>query len=97
MGPIFYNTLTVNFQIFTDKKKARFQDLEEIHINQNGTEKDSLEGLKMESSGQKETGIAKNDPEKNLLGRLKKDGTDMRNNRERSKREKLVEKSILNG
>ncbi len=30
---------------------------------QNGTEKDSQEGLKMESSRQKETGKAKNDPE----------------------------------
>ncbi len=34
--------------------------------DQNGTEKDSQEGLKMESSRQKETGKAKNDPEKNL-------------------------------
>ena len=33
---------------------------------QNGTDKDSQEGLKMESSRQKETGKAKNDPEKNL-------------------------------
>ena len=33
---------------------------------QNGTEKDSQEGLKMKSSRQKETGKAKNDPEKNL-------------------------------
>ena len=33
---------------------------------QNETEKDSQEGLKMESSRQKETGEAKNDPEKNL-------------------------------
>ncbi len=33
---------------------------------QNGTEKDSQEGLKMESSRQKEKGEAKNDPEKNL-------------------------------
>ncbi len=32
----------------------------------NGTEKDSQEGLKMESSRQKETGKAKNNPEKNL-------------------------------
>ena len=48
---------------------------------QNGTEKDSQEGLKMEFSRQKETGEAKYDPEKNLLGRLKKDGIDMRNSR----------------
>ena len=34
---------------------------------QNGTEKDSQEGLKMESSKQKETGKAKNDPEKKTL------------------------------
>ncbi len=34
---------------------------------QNGTEKDSQEGLKMESSRQKETGKAKNDPEKKPL------------------------------
>ena len=33
---------------------------------QNGTEKDSQERLKMESSMEKETGKAKNDPEKNL-------------------------------
>ncbi len=33
---------------------------------QNGTEKDSQEGLQMESSQQKETGKAKNDPEKTL-------------------------------
>ncbi len=33
---------------------------------QNGTQKESQEGLKMESSRQKETGEAKNDPEKNL-------------------------------
>ena len=39
---------------------------------QNGTEKDSQEGLKMEYSRQKETGKAKIDPEKNLSGRLKK-------------------------
>ncbi len=38
----------------------------------NGTEKDSQEGLKMESSRQRETGKAKNEPEKNLRGRLKK-------------------------
>ncbi len=31
---------------------------------QNGTKKDSKEGLKMESSRQKKTGKAKNDPEK---------------------------------
>ncbi len=37
---------------------------------QNGREKDSQEELKMESTGQKETGKAKNDPEKNLRGRL---------------------------
>ena len=45
----------------------------------------------MESSRQKETGKAKNDPEKNLSGRLKKDGTDMGNGRERSKRETFME------
>ena len=39
---------------------------------QNGKEKDSQEGLKMESSRQKETGKAKNDPEKNLEGDFKK-------------------------
>ncbi len=39
----------------------------------------------------KETWKAKNDPEKNLWGRLKKDGTDMGNGRERSKRETFVE------
>ena len=33
---------------------------------------------------QKETGKAKNDPKENLWGRLKKDGTDMGNGRERS-------------
>ncbi len=33
---------------------------------QNGTEKDSQKGLKMESSRQKETGEAKNDPEGDL-------------------------------
>ncbi len=32
----------------------------------NGTENNSQEGLKMESSRQKETGKAKNDPEKIL-------------------------------
>ncbi len=58
---------------------------------QNGTEKDSQEGLKMESSRQKETGKAKYDPEKNLLGRLKNDGTDKGNGRERSKRETFME------
>ncbi len=36
------------------------------HRRQNGTEKDSQEGLKMESSRQKETWKAKNDTEKNL-------------------------------
>ncbi len=41
------------------RKEARTGD-------QNGTEKDSQEGLKMESSRQKEKGKAKNDPEKNL-------------------------------
>ncbi len=59
---------------------------------QNGTEKDSQEGLKMESSRQKETAKAKNYPQKNLWERLKKDGTDMENGRERSKREKFMEK-----
>ena len=39
---------------------------------QNGTEKDSQEGLKMESSRHKETGEAKNDPEKTFEGDLKK-------------------------
>ena len=34
---------------------------------QNGTEKDSQERLKMESSRQKETGKAKNDPEEKPL------------------------------
>ena len=47
--------------------------------------------LKMESSRQKETGKAKNYPEKNLLGRLKKDGADMGNGRARSKRETFME------
>ena len=51
-----------------------------------GSEKDSQEELKVESSRQKKTGKAKNDPEKNLLGRPKKDGTDMGNGRECSKR-----------
>ena len=55
---------------------------------QNGTEKDSQEGLKIESSRQKETQKGKNDPEKNLCGRLK---TDMGNGRERSKRETFME------
>ena len=58
----------------------------------NRTEKDSQETLKMESSRQNETGKAKNDPEENLRGRLKKDGTDMGNGRERSKRETFMEK-----
>ncbi len=35
---------------------------------QNRTEKDYQEGLKMESSRQKETGKAKNDPEKTFKG-----------------------------
>ena len=52
---------------------------------QNGTEKDSQERLKMDSSRQKETGKAKSDPEKNLWGRLKKDRTDM--GREKQKRD----------
>ncbi len=39
---------------------------------QNGTEKDSQEGLKMESSRQKEKGKAKNDAEKNLWKDLEK-------------------------
>ena len=39
----------------------------------------------------KETGKAKNNPEKNLWWRLKKDGTDMGNGRERSKRETFME------
>ncbi len=38
-----------------------------------------------------EKGKAKNDPEKNLYGRLKKDGTDVWNGRERSKRETFME------
>ena len=55
---------------------------------QNGTEKDSKEGLKMESSRLNETGLSKNDPEKNLWGRPKKDGTDiMGNGRERESKE----------
>ena len=53
--------------------------------------KDSQEVLKIESSRLKEIGKAKNDPEKNLWGRLKKDGTDIGNGREKSKREKLIE------
>ena len=40
----------------------------------------------MESFRQKETRKAKTDPEKNLGGRLKKDGADMGNGLERSKR-----------
>ena len=39
---------------------------------QNGTEKGFLEGLKIESSRQKETGKAKIDPEKTLEGDFKK-------------------------
>ncbi len=39
---------------------------------QNVTEKDSQEGLKMESSRQKETGKAKNETEKTFEGDLKK-------------------------
>ncbi len=39
---------------------------------QHGTEKDSQEGLKMESSRQKEAGKAKNDPEKIFEEDLKK-------------------------
>ncbi len=39
---------------------------------QNGTEKDPQEKLKMESSRQKETEEAKNDPEKTFEGDLKK-------------------------
>ncbi len=35
--------------------------------DQNGTKKDSQEGLEMESSRQKETGKAKIDPEKKTL------------------------------
>ncbi len=46
---------------------------------------------KMESSRQKETGKAKSNPEKNLLGRIKKDGADMGNGRARSKRETFME------
>ena len=38
----------------------------------NGTEKDSQEGHKMESSGQKETGKAKNDREKSLKETLRR-------------------------
>ena len=41
-------------------------------VAQNGTEKDSQEGLKMESSRQKKTGKAKNDPEQTFEGDLKK-------------------------
>ena len=58
---------------------------------QNGIEKDSQEGIKMESSRQKETGKAKNDPEKNLEGDFKKMKL-MGNGRERSKRENIMEK-----
>ncbi len=47
--------------------------------DQNGKEKDAQEGPRMESSRQMETMKAKNDPEKNLSGRLKKDGTEMGN------------------
>ena len=54
-------------------------------------QKDFQEVLKMESSRQKEIGKAKNDPEKNLWGRLKKDGTNMGNGRERSKRETFMD------
>ncbi len=57
---------------------------------QNGTEKDSHEGLRIESSKQRETGEIKNDPEKNLWGWLKNDGTDMGNSGERSKSKKWV-------
>ena len=39
---------------------------------QNRTDKDYREGLKMESSRQKETGKAKNDPEKTFEEDLKK-------------------------
>ncbi len=46
----------------------------------------------MESSRQKETGKAKNDPENYLWGRLVKDGTDMGNGRERSNSENFMEK-----
>ncbi len=62
---------------------------------QNGTEKYSQEGPKMESSRQNETGKAKNDPEKTFEGDLK---TDMGNGRERSKRYNFMNKKIiLNG
>ncbi len=50
----------------------------------NGTKKDSQERLKMESSRQKETGKAKNHPEKTFEGDLKrcnKHGTAERSNR----------------
>ena len=75
--------------LIIDMKDGNF--IHFIHIISHGTEKDSQEGLKMESSKQKETVKAKNQPEKNLRGRLKKDGTDMGNGRERSKRETFME------
>ena len=68
---------------------------------QNKTEKDPQEGLKMESSRQKETGKAKNDPEKTFGGDLKKmELTWGTAEREAKKRHSLRKRSsciILNG
>ena len=48
------------------QQKLNIEDKVASTRAQNGTEKDSQEGLKMEFSRQKETGKAKNDPEKNF-------------------------------
>ena len=47
-------------------QKLNTEDIGGQDMCSDGTEKDSQEGLKMEFSRQKETGKAKNDPEKNL-------------------------------
>ncbi len=68
-----------------------------IHIISHGTEKDSQEGLKMESSRQKETGKAKMTLRKTFEGDLNDmelDGTDMENGRKRSKRETFMEVKV---
>ncbi len=68
---------------------------------QNGTENDSQEGLKMESSRQKETGMAKNDPEKTFEVNFEKIeltwGTAEREAKERHSWRKMSICIILNG
>ncbi len=68
------NINSLQNNIWSETSLLEISLLMNIHINvvsiifiyRVGAEKDSQEGLKMESSRQKETGKAKNDPEKKL-------------------------------